>query len=264
MTDMTPERLAEWEGDPTRWPHTPPLDVWTVLADRDSSLVWRVSTGHIVNLLETAVAALEAQTAEVEQMSMPVEVEWDGRWRTLAQSEADARKVLMRDTKAGLIDRYIRQWQSDLQGSEFVVSMLTHRADAAERERDEARAEASKIEGRAVEWSKRAETAEAAAKYATGRMIDARALLQQMADRIDPFVFDELASELDDQPLDANGDTFEHRLNRAEAALERVRALHPRKEFDDSPGEFYCDACQRTAGLWPCPTVQAIEGADDE
>lgn len=51
----------------------------------------------------------------------------------------------------------------------------------------------------------------------------------------------------------------------AEAAIERVKALHPRKEFDGSPGEFYCDACQRTAGLWPCPTIRALEaGADDD
>lgn len=68
------------------------------------------------------IAALEAKTAEVE---------------SLAKEALHA----MPDNRLGTLSSYIA---------------------TLEQERDEARAEASKIEGRAVEWSKRAEKAEAA------------------------------------------------------------------------------------------------------
>lgn len=41
-----------------------------------------------------------------------------------------------------------------------------------------------------------------AAKHSADSMAEARATLQMFADRVDPFVFDELSSVLDDQPLD--------------------------------------------------------------
>lgn len=88
------------------------------------------------------------------------------------------------------------------------------------------------------------------------------------------------------------------RADRAEAALERVRALHrkahaifswseggvryeePCENCNGAPGvhdcgcwadeqvEYVCAECDRGKGKhrdsgWPCPTVQAIEGADD-
>ncbi|MCS3426719.1 hypothetical protein [Leucobacter aridicollis] len=40
-----------------------------------------------------------------------------------------------------------------------------------------------------------------AAKHSADSMAEARATLQQLADRVDQFLFDELASVLDDQPL---------------------------------------------------------------
>ena len=55
------------------------------------------------------------------------------------------------------------------------------RADRAERARDEARAEASKIEGRAVEWSKRAETAEAALERVKGTFFKNHLYLTMMS-----------------------------------------------------------------------------------
>ena len=42
----------------------------------------------------------------------------------------------------------------------------------------------------------------AAAKHSADSMAEARETLQMFADRVDPFVFDELSSVLDDQPLD--------------------------------------------------------------
>lgn len=48
----------------------------------------------------------------------------------------------------------------------------------------------------ANEWYKQS------AKYAADQLAEARATLQYFADRIDPGVFEELSSILDDQPLD--------------------------------------------------------------
>lgn len=41
-----------------------------------------------------------------------------------------------------------------------------------------------------------------AAKHAADQLAEARATLQYFADRVDPFIFEELSSVLDDQPLD--------------------------------------------------------------
>lgn len=48
------------------------------------------------------------------------------------------------------------------------------------------------------------------------------------------------------------------RMHAAEAKIEQVEAIHARREFEDSPGVYYCGHCQTTAGLWPCPTVAAL------
>lgn len=182
MTDLTPDRLADWEGDPNDWPHTPPLDVWAKLTDRDSNFVWRVDSGHLINLLEAAIAALEAKTAEAERLTPKQSDGWSTQDRQEAKQEAE------------------RRWTDDWDGcqSDFDRGGINGFILGAE-------------------WQKARET----------------------------FV------------------SYKTIADRAEAALERVRALHPRKEFDDSPGEFYCDACQRTAGLWPCPTVQVLTKKED-
>lgn len=43
-----------------------------------------------------------------------------------------------------------------------------------------------------------------------------------------------------------------------------LRELHPREEFADAPGEFFCRPCQSTAGIWPCETMQTIQKIDKE
>lgn len=45
------------------------------------------------------------------------------------------------------------------------------------------------------------------------------------------------------------------------AALEAVLALHYPEPFHDEPSKSFCVADQRTAGVWPCPTIRAITEA---
>ena len=51
----------------------------------------------------------------------------------------------------------------------------------------------------------------------------------------------------------------EARADRAEAALERVKKLHRPEPFYDEPSKQFCIVCQVSSGVWPCPTIQAIE-----
>lgn len=60
-------------------------------------------------------------------------------------------------------------------------------------------------------------------------------------------------------------DLAEERATRgaaAEAAVERVRALHVRVPYADAPEYGYCGRCQRggAAGVWPCETLRALDG----
>ncbi|MFF3547100.1 hypothetical protein ACFYXD_35345 [Streptomyces platensis] len=50
-----------------------------------------------------------------------------------------------------------------------------------------------------------------------------------------------------------------HRALKAEGAIERVRALHERREADD--GSTYCDVCSNHGDIaWPCATIRALDG----
>lgn len=59
--------------------------------------------------------------------------------------------------------------------------------------------------------------------------------------------------------LEAGREIERRMLRNAVTRMEAVRELHPRGEFEDSPGDYYCTHCQTTAGIWPCPTIQAID-----
>ena len=50
-------------------------------------------------------------------------------------------------------------------------------------------------------------------------------------------------------------------LPAAVAALRAVLRVHWPDEFGDAPGEYFCNECQRAQmnGVWPCPTIQAIQ-----
>ena len=54
------DEVARWSGDQAKWPHTPPLDVFRALYEKDSNLVWRVDVGHLVNVLDMALEEIEA------------------------------------------------------------------------------------------------------------------------------------------------------------------------------------------------------------
>lgn len=64
--------------------------------------------------------------------------------------------------------------------------------------------------------------------------------------------------------MTANVEQVIHDLLRAErdaavAALQRVRELHERTSFEVER-RAYCVHCQLVAGVWPCPTIKALEG----
>ena len=49
-----------WETtDPDSWPFTPPLEVFAPLLDSGAVRIWEVPQGHVVNLLESAICALQ-------------------------------------------------------------------------------------------------------------------------------------------------------------------------------------------------------------
>lgn len=59
---------------------------------------------------------------------------------------------------------------------------------------------------------------------------------------------------------EAWGEQTARKIGELQDRLAAVRELHPRGEFEDSPGDYYCKRCQETAGIWPCPTIQALDG----
>lgn len=197
MTDFTPARLAELRAVAEALYFSP-----SGLAIEEAAAYHKAVTPREVLAL---IAALEAKTAEVEELQA---------WERRAIEQ-------VRDTTTG------QPSPPDTDYGELI--------DRLKRERDEARAEVSNIEGRAVEFSRQAERAEA----------QVEALAQTAARNWS------LAQKSD------------ARAHRAEAALERVRAAragYPEcdKYDDDSPVK--CG--------WK-RTVQSIDaaleaGADDE
>jgi len=69
----------------------------------------------------------------------------------------------------------------------------------------------------------RMEAAEHALDFHTQRDRELKALLSMIADRLDEFCYDELASLIEDSPLDQWGENYKSRLEAAEAKIERVR-----------------------------------------
>lgn len=73
---------------------------------------------------------------------------------------------------------------------------------------------------------------------------------------------DEARAEVESRIEDR--DWFKARADRAEAALERVKALpllqgHEEAHKECCGGKGYCDQCYEQ---WPCPTIQTIEGVE--
>ncbi len=95
-------------------------------------------------------------------------------------------------------------------------------------------------------------------EHYTARSESLKATLAMIADRVDDFVYDELASDIEDVALNEWGETYESDKKRLETAIQRVRELHPREVIavHEVGEEAWCPTCQQH---YPCPTIQALE-----
>lgn len=71
----------------------------------------------------------------------------------------------------------------------------------------------------------RAEAAEQAVDFHAQRDSELKTLLSMIADRLDEFCYDELSSLIEDGPLDQWGETYKSKLQTAEQAVERAKAV---------------------------------------
>lgn len=210
MTEITPARLSEMRGvaeaatqgewratEAREWGDDEKLQS-AVMVSEGETLTWDDHGGEVFHPADAShIATFDPSTV-------------------LALLDALEAKTAEVDAKADYVsDLEERVRQRD----NHVIPVLHARIKEAERERDAALAEVSKIEGRAVEWSKRAE--------------------------------------------------------KAEAALERVKALH----YDAGESQGYTPEVRGGYGMiphccascgsfgeygtpWPCETIQAIEGTE--
>lgn len=66
--------------------------------------------------------------------------------------------------------------------------------------------------------------------YAEQKMVEAKDMLDSLADRVDEFVYQELAAILDDLPLDANGDSYRDRARPSSPRAGDEEALTPERQ----------------------------------
>lgn len=94
-------------------------------------------------------------------------------------------------------------------------------------------------------------------EHYTARSESLKATLAMIADRVDDFVYDELASDIEDVALNEWGETYESDKKRLETTIQRVRDLHQREVIavHESGPEAWCPTCQQH---YPCPTRQAL------
>lgn len=75
--------------------------------------------------------------------------------------------------------------------------------------------------------------------------------------------------DLMEQTLDLSKmveDKVKKKLDRAEQALQRVRELHQWNrvdQYDDVLGDWVEEYCQGCHEVWPCATIRALEGDDE-
>lgn len=80
------------------------------------------------------------------------------------------------------------------------------------------------------------------------------AIVQPELDRLSEYT-----AELEEQVIAMGG--HQAAAEEHEAAIDRVRALHERREGDD--GSTYCDVCSNHGDVtWPCATIAALEGQE--
>lgn len=71
----------------------------------------------------------------------------------------------------------------------------------------------------------RVEAAERALDFHAQRDRELKTLLSVLSDRLDEFCYDELASLIEDEPLNQWGETYKSKLQTAEQAVERAKAV---------------------------------------
>lgn len=94
-------------------------------------------------------------------------------------------------------------------------------------------------------------------EHYTARGENLKITLAMTMDRVDGFVYDELAADIDDVALDEWGETYESDKKGLKATIARVRDLHPREVIavHEIGEEAWCPNCQTH---YPCPTIQAL------
>jgi len=81
----------------------------------------------------------------------------------------------------------------------------------------------------------RVEAAEQALDFHTQRDRELKKLLSMIADRLDEFCYDELASLIEDEPLNQWSEKYTSKLQAAEAAVARVREVIEQLEDHSRP-----------------------------
>lgn len=140
----------------------------------------------------------------------------------------------------------------------------------------------------------RAEAAEQALDFHTQRDRELKTLLSTLSDRLDEFSYEELASLIEDEPLNQWSEKYTSKLQAAErerdewrdkydeaesartdtdAAVARVREAH--RPVQVEPSETICRTCSTLRGSgenlryfpyteYPCPTIRALDGGEQQ
>lgn len=230
-TGLTAERLKEWVvDDELAW------DVGWDISRQAVKYYNEVTPRKVLALIdahEEALTALEAKTAEVE----------------------DARKY--RTLPPGYV------WQDYYSPDEVIAIRreVEFAIKTAERERDEARAEVEHLVSDLAVARGNHSTTKIALDNARAEAESWEKAWRSSNEERNAYRDDSVRYRLD-------RGRQESRADRAEAALERVKVLHRKEparyyESDLNPNRRYdCLGCGE-GRAWPCPTIRAIEGADD-
>ncbi|GAA0200294.1 hypothetical protein [Glutamicibacter creatinolyticus] len=109
----------------------------------------------------------------------------------------------------------------------------------------------------------RVEAAEQALDFHTQRDRELKTLLSTLSDRLDEFSYDELSSLIEDEPMNQWGESYTSKLQAAEAAVQRVRDMHFKRVavYMNGIEEHYC---AHDDSSWPCDTIRALDGGEQE
>lgn len=247
MTDFTPARLAELravaeaatqgsravEGSRVTTAEGSTIgQAWGVNWKNDQRFMAEATPGTVLAL----IAALEAERSHMQSLA-----KWVGVDETTPSLEIACEASAALEAKTAEVD----YWQSRWNREDGYRIDADRRAEKAEQERDDLE---ERLSGFLCEMT-------GGKLSKTG--YDVRTMVMH-------------AEEENQRWVDAAVKEAEERAEKAEAAreelqgvLERVKALpdlarHEEAHLDCCGGKGYCDHCYNP---WPCPTIQAIQGA---